>query len=208
MSRVGRGLRDILLESSLIIFSILLALAVNGWADGRRQERLADHALERFAREIRDNRGRIEAILPYHRALLHAVTRVDSLGGVHSFAEWRREVPEFSGFYPAELVTTAWESAVTLGVLSGMGYDTVAALSELYGLQDDLDRFNWSYLPLFDFSDGSMPTTVRRANAYFQTVLSYEEALLQRYGAVLATIGYAETEPRPEPRPEARPGPR
>lgn len=191
MERPKKTFADLALESVMIIFSVLLALAASSWAESRREHTLADQARASFVQEIRANRDRVAQALPYHRALTAAVLRVDSAGGVSSYAEWQRRVPIWSGFAPPDLVTTAWQSALATGALTQLPYRDVSALSNAYTLQGKLDAFIASYLPLFDFSDPAMAGTVRRMHAYMQTVMSYETALLRDYDSTLVHLGAA-----------------
>jgi hypothetical protein len=188
MERLKEKLPELALESIMIVFSVLLALAASSWADTRREHTLVEQARTSFVRELESNRARVAAAMPYHRALTAAVMEVDSVGGVRSYADWKHRVPIWSGFAPPDLTATAWQSALTTGVLARMPYRDVAVLSNAYTLQGKLDVFNTSYLPLFDFSDASMPGTVRRMRAYMQTVVVYEEAITSDYDSALAVL--------------------
>ena len=124
----------------------------------------------------------------YHVALTAAAEKIDSLGGVRTYAEWRRRVPIWSGFRPPDVTTTAWQTAIATGALSGLPYRQIGVLSDAYTLQSKLDAFTSSYVPGFDFSDAAMPATVRRISAYMQTVVSFESALLKDYEQGLAAL--------------------
>lgn len=189
--KVRRRLLEIVVESAMIVLSVLLALAANGWADTRKQHRLEVQSHASFVREIRANRALLLRALPYHEALTQAVIAVDSAGGVTSYRAWKRRVPIWSGFAPPDLSATAWQSALTTGALGGRPYAEVAALSRSYTVQGKLDAFTLAYLPLFDFADPAMAGTVRRMNVYMQTVLSFEHALLHDYDAALLILGEA-----------------
>ncbi|HEX7090942.1 MAG TPA: hypothetical protein VF192_12450 [Longimicrobiales bacterium] len=188
MARGGKTLRAVLLESGLIVFSILLALAVDGWRERRGEAQLARRALRSFELEIRQNKRNIEEVLPYHRTLAASVRRADSLGRIRNYADWKEQLPEFSGFHPPDLPATAWQSALAVGALASMGYDTVAALSKLYYYQGKLDAFTHASLTGFDFSDSRIPATVRQAYVYLATVVPNEENLLDQYDEVLRLI--------------------
>jgi hypothetical protein len=56
------------------------------------------------------------------------------------------------------------------------------------GIRSPREPFTGAYIPLFDFSDAAMPATVRRMNAYMQTVISFETALLREYADGLQTL--------------------
>jgi len=76
-------IRKILIESALIVFSILLALAANAWSDANKQRVLADRALQGVRDEIEGNAQRIRDALPYLRTMEGQVFRADSLKRVH-----------------------------------------------------------------------------------------------------------------------------
>ncbi len=179
---------DLAVQSAMIVLSVLLALAASSWADARKQQRLGDQALLTFAQEMRANRARVTALLPYHDSLDVAAHRADSTRSVQSYADWKRAFPGWSGFAPPDLTTAAWQTALATGALANIRYDRVGALANVYTIQGKLDSFNASYIPLFDFSDASMPSTVRRMRAYSATVLSFERALVSRYDDALKLI--------------------
>ena len=186
--RSRKSIGDLALESAMIVLSVLLALAASRWVDNRKQHQLAAQALASFDREIRANQQRVLEVYPYHQALAAAARRLDSLGTTHSYADWKRQVPAWSGFRPPDVTTTAWQTALTTGALANLPYRQVGALSDAYTLQTKLDAFTGAYIPLFDFSDAAMPATVRRINAYMQTVVSFETTLLREYADGLQTL--------------------
>jgi hypothetical protein len=73
-----------LVESVFVVASILLALAVDEWAQNREYAELADQSLVIFEREIRQNRARIENASPYHQ-------------GIRDLLGQMRELPRPSG---------------------------------------------------------------------------------------------------------------
>src|SRR5262249_12130356 len=91
-------IRRFLFESALIVFSILLALAVNQWVDKRKQRETTDRAVTAIRAEIAGNADRVRERLPYHRQLEADLRRVDSLGIVHRYSDFKRAAPEWSGF--------------------------------------------------------------------------------------------------------------
>ena len=190
-SRTESPIRRILVESALIVISILLALAANQWADARKQRALTARAFNALRAEISGNAERVRAGLPYHRSLEASSHRADSLGLVHTYADFKRNVPNWSGFEQPEYDGTAWQSAVTLGAVANMGFDTVQVLSRLYTLQSKFDQFNTAGVTTFDFSDAAMPSTVRRVWVYVFTMRVNEEDVLERYTAALKMLGPA-----------------
>ena len=181
--------RRIIVESALIVFSILLALAVGQCADAHKQNVLTDRALHAIRDEIAGNAERVVAALPYHRSLEDETRRADSSGLVHSYVDFKRGAPNWSGFRNPELDATAWQSAITMGVVPNIGFDTVRTLSRLYALQAKFDQYNTSGIPTFDFSDAAMSSTVRRMWVYVGTMRTNEDTLVNRYREVLRLLG-------------------
>jgi hypothetical protein len=119
-----------LFESALIVFSILLALAINGWKEDRDNQRLASQALANFEREIQDNSGKIATRIPYHSRLSESFKKSRSMS----------EVPGWQGIKPPILQDTAWQTALATNALSQIRYDTVSALSRVYTYQKSVDK--------------------------------------------------------------------
>lgn len=68
--RAESPLFRILLESALIVLSILLALGVNEWRENRRDAERRASALADLRAEIAASREAVERTLPYHREIL------------------------------------------------------------------------------------------------------------------------------------------
>ena len=188
-------IRRFLFESALIVFSILLALAVNQWSDSRKQRELTERALTAIRGEITGNVKRIEEGRPYHFSLETELRRADSAGVVHRYSDLKHAAPDWSGFENPELDATAWQSALTLGVAPNLGFDTLQTLSRLYGLQTRFDQYNSAGIPTFDFSDEAMHSTVRRMYVYVATMRTNEDTLLNRYNKALKLLGSRSSAP-------------
>jgi hypothetical protein len=186
-------IRRILVESALIVFSILLAFAANQWNDARKQQALVERSLRSVRDEIAGNAKRVQERLPYHRSLERETFLADSSKRVRSFADLKLAAPDWSGFNNPELDGTAWQTAITLGAVTGMGFDTVRTLSRLYAMQGKVDQFASGSISSFDFADQAMPATVRRMWVYFFTSRVLEDTLLNRYAGALKLIGAPDT---------------
>jgi len=121
----------VLVESVFIIFSVLVALAVDEWREARSNREQAAQAESAILEELRSNRALVDEALRYHSSLvdtLIAYARDARTPTVQTFP---------SGFVaPAQLSHTAWVSASETGALSHMDYHTVLRLSNLYAQQE------------------------------------------------------------------------
>ncbi|HEX6306557.1 MAG TPA: hypothetical protein VFZ69_00140 [Longimicrobiales bacterium] len=117
-------------ESLLIVMSILLALAVDEWQEGRDYQELAQHSLQVFASEIEQNLAVLNEIVPYHLGLRDVVSDMaaepERVTDVHSILE---------GLEPTVLQNTAWETALATGAFRYIDVATVSKLSRMYSLQ-------------------------------------------------------------------------
>lgn len=177
-------------ESALIIASILLALAVDEWREDQQNQELANQALFSFARELRQNRARIQDVAPYHAGLRQVLARLAYAEGAGSGAADLRSVVE--GLEPTVLLSSAWETALATGALNYMGYETVSALSLTYSLQSRFEEYSRSELPslnpLANLSDTDRRIVIRRALSYVEEVAQREQELLGVYGQALRMI--------------------
>ena len=178
----------VLVESVLVVGSILLALALDEWNEDREFEDLATRSLVNFEREIQQNRLRLEDVTPFHVGLRGLLTNMDS-DDAEVPATAIRNILE--GFQPALLVSTAWETAVATGALGYMGYDVVAGLSLTYSLQERLVTLNRSGLNdilVGGFRSGETDLLVYMANRYMRELTEAEQGLQGVYDLVLGLI--------------------
>lgn len=188
-------LGKLLVESLLIVLSILLALAVDSWREGRRNAARAEQALAGFEAEIRRNRATLEAVTPYHLQLLNAFGEQIEKGEIRRFADFRK-IAGFQGLRPAILEETAWRTAVATGTLEHIDYETVQALSRLYTRQERFTEFTAASTDLFgptSLADENIPALVKGIAAHLVDVTHAEKTLQEGYTNMLRRL-------------EARPG--
>lgn len=125
-------LPTVMIESLLIVVSILLALWLDGRQDDLEAQEVVDLSIVNFERELKQNRNLIADIFPYHAGLqsvLHEMSSdqsADRLSSLHNILD---------GLQMGVLFSSAWETAVATGALTRMDFDLVSALSRTYSLQ-------------------------------------------------------------------------
>ena len=122
----------VLFESALITMSILLALGLDEWREGRHDQEAVEQALSNFVSEIRRNKARVDDAAPFNRGLRDVLDRRNRDGDINSGSEFIDIVESYN---PVVLQSTAWETALATGSVSKMKYNLVSALSLTYGLQ-------------------------------------------------------------------------
>lgn len=188
-------LGKLLVESLLIVLSILLALAVDSWREGRRNAARAEQALAGFEAEIRRNKAALEAVAPYHVQLLNRLGEQIGKGEIRRFEDFRK-LAGFQGLRPAILEATAWRTAMATGTLEHLDYEMAQALSRLYTRQERFTEYTTSSTDLFSptsLADENIPALVKGITAHLVDVTHGEKALQEAYADVLRRL-------------EARPG--
>ena len=211
----GEWLPRILVESTLIVLSILLALAVGEYERNREDEELATQALAAFQREIRQNRARLEDVGPYRRGLRDVIGRMSASGALASSDEFQATIG-LEALRPAFLTSTVWETALTTGALPHIDFDVVNALSLTYSLQARLEEFSRTGMPPLArggyVTGDDMTGAIKEVTVYLGELSRSEGELLGAYEEVLRILEEAsradsaavagpstDTEPAPDP---------
>ena len=134
---VSIWLPQVIIESVLIVVSILVALGLDSWRQNREDEEFVRTALSNFEIEIRQNQARVEDAAPFNMGLRLVLSQHYGVGDIDTVDEFVNMVEIYS---PAELQSTAWDTALATGSLAKMEYSLVTALSLTYSLQDRYDR--------------------------------------------------------------------
>jgi hypothetical protein len=187
-----RRLTRLLLDSVLIVASILLAFALNGWWEARQDRLLADRATATFAQEIAQNRQNLAGVMPYHMGLHDLFAGLSAAGTVRTFEDVR-ELEGFDGFQPAFLTTTAWHSAIATGALVHLDYDLVRELSALYTFQDRYTEYSdfRHLLAPGALTDANISAALFSAEIHLIDVISGARDLVAMYDRVLEQLGAA-----------------
>ena len=184
-----RTLSGLLLDSALIVASILLAFALNGWWEARQDRQLAEKALTSIEIEIAQNRSNVLAVMPYHRRLHELIAGLSAAGSIRTFEDVRG-LEGFDGFQPAFVTTTAWTTAINTGALNHMDYALVNDLSAVYAFQErfaDYSDFRHLLAPAA-MAEANIAATVFSAEIYLIDVLTGARELVDRYDAMLARL--------------------
>lgn len=176
-----------LLESVLLIGSILLALAVDEWAEDRDYAELANQSLAIFQREILQNRARLEDSRPYHGGIRDLLAQMRVTPGVSADA---RRVME--GLEPPVLLNTAWETALATGALTHMDFEIVSALSLTYSIQETFEDRNRLERPRLGSGEGlsnaQRVEQIEDAYQYVAALTRGEDELMTVYEQALSLI--------------------
>lgn len=175
-----------LVESALIVFSVLLALGVDGWSNSREHRKQARAAEAEVLQELRSNRDLVEQARQYHGGLLRLIASSREQGDALTMRDFDR------GFVsPAQISHTAWASASETGALSHMEYSTVLRLSRIYAQQERYTEQARSigqllYAEIYHNGTESIVANIRNLAGLISTFVYREEELLKMYDATLS----------------------
>lgn len=129
----GKGL----FEAALIVFSVLLALTLDGWREDASEQARFREAVQSLADELKLNRELLAgpSYIDHHRRLLaHYQSRANA-GSSEGADEGFK-----TGLHPAPLRGTAWASLAESGVARLMPFGLRASLAGIYRDQVSLDE--------------------------------------------------------------------
>ena len=189
MPRFKVWLPRALFESVLIVFSILLALAMNEWQQDRERVHVVHRSILLLEREIRRNESSLTDQVPYHAGLRVVLHKGVGGDGVATVAAYREVMQEFE---PASFINSAWSTAMATGSLANMDFELVSAISLTYGIQSRLEQI-YATGPADLMQSGkltqeNLPTTISAASRYIDDVTAREDELEGVYKQALQII--------------------
>lgn len=174
----------ILLEVTLIVFSILLALGVDSCRERHAKRELADAALANIRAEIELNQATLERVLPGHRGLRAR------LAEAMARLERGEDADTQVDFTPLNMISAAWETAATTQALEPVEFQKVQLLARLYTGQRWIQRFDDAWMAATLNPQNRLPAMRR---VYLSTLLGLienyigvEEELQRNFAAVLS----------------------
>lgn len=191
-STTSDWLPRVLFESFLITISILAALALDQWRENRQDAEAIQQALSNFVSEIQRNQARIEDTAPFNRGLLEVLRNRYETKDIGSVDDYVNMVESYA---PADLRTTAWETALATGSLAEMEYDLVSVLSFTYGKQSDYEIATQSGMAdltsLQNLSDDRLELATYNAVRYLNGISGLESELGVIYDEALTVVDAA-----------------
>ncbi len=194
-AKLASWLPRTIVESALIVISILLALALDEWQEDLEIQELIDRSIVNFQNELTQNKSRIEDIGVYHRGVLQVLQRRTFVSDSQSLEEFRNIM---EALQPIVLTSSAWATAVATGALGRMDYELVSALTLTYNTQLRFDDDYRSTLRLLlspiNLNKENLPITTYNAGRFVTDVTSAESELSVYYAQTLELIKQFEPE--------------
>ena len=189
-SKIAEWLPKALLESVLIVISILLALGLDEWKEDQEIQALIDRTLMNFTHELIQNKSRIEDVKAYHQGVWQILERRNNAPEAASLSEFRNIMDTMQ---PIVLTSSAWQTAVATGALARMDFELVSALTLTYNSQMRFDEnYNSmlkSLLAPSSLNDQNLDITMKNATRFVANVTSAESELSAYYAQTLNLLG-------------------
>lgn len=186
-----------LFECALIVVSVLVALAVANWAEERRTAARVAEARAYFVGEIRSNREILAdpAYIPHHERLRGIFAQTAEIGN----PTLDQAMPAFralfqTGIHVAPLRDAVWRSASSSDLLAEMPLTEVFLLSDIYQMQDQLQRLHEGFVQgspamLAGMEAGrGVRAGITSTQLHLGDVVASEQALLEKYDQALAEL--------------------
>ena len=178
-----------LVESVLIVVSIMLALALDEWQEDQEIQELIDRSLVNFSNELTRNKLRIEDVSAYHRGINQILVKRNDMPNTTSIPEFRNIMDSMQ---PVVLTNSAWQTAVATGALGRMDFELVSALSLTYNTQLRFDENYNSRLQLLlapnNLQTQNLDITIYNASRFVSDVTTSESELAGYYTATLELL--------------------
>jgi hypothetical protein len=184
----------LVLESALIVGSVLLGFALNEWRVQRADRALAASVLAGFRQEIEANLALLEKFQPQHARFAAAIAALDPAAVAGRTAmDVALSVRTDDGTVLMAPAEAAWQTAVSTGALRLLDYETAAMLSRIYLSQRDYVGSTATRLTdlVFDarmFDAGEAVRSLRLAMALLTELAAQEASLMGEYRAALRHI--------------------
>lgn len=189
--------RSFLLEAFFVALGVALALAADSWRESLKQKQRAAVALTSIREEIEANRKAVRESLDYHLHLtetLRAFALQARQEGKQGTARYPSGGVFSQGFVkPAQVLSTAWETANATDVTSHMKYADVLALARTYNRQEHYEGQSDQvreliYTRLFDEGFQGIVRGYVNLNSIISTMWYRECELLASYAEVSAQL--------------------
>jgi hypothetical protein len=144
LKRLALGLKPssrVVLESALIVFSVLLGFAVTEWRERIAEKHLASTVLTNVVAEVEQNLTGLTSQIEKHQRMIASLKAIDLAAAKGT--GWDVAISAMGGGLNAlPMREAAWQAAVSSGALRFIDYDVAAALSDIYTTQIDVYGHN------------------------------------------------------------------
>ena len=148
-------------ETFFVVLGVLLALALDEWRQGRREQEVVVLALQNIRDEIQANRAEVQRALTLHREQMGLLEKTPDLA---------------LALRPAMIRNNAWQAAQSSQAAARMDFSAVAAFSKMEELQKVYQGLLAGVMPSLYLKDRRPEMSL-----VIQDLVWFEQGLLQAY---------------------------
>lgn len=192
MSEPAFSWKSVIFESLFVVLGVVLAFLGNEYRSNVQEEQKAKKALKSIVFEVENNKNAIESSLKYHEYLR------DTLYTFMRNNPSENSIPQIKVFErgfisPAELLSTAYQTALATDVLNNYRYELVLEIGNLYAKQQsyDLQKSRVGdiiYKALYADGTGKMLKNYRNLLSVILTFTYKERELIKAYDITLKDL--------------------
>jgi hypothetical protein len=194
--KVGKTTIHWVLEALMILVSVGLAFGVAEFRESRANHELAGRVLRSLQAEVEHNLAALEPWTSFNATFRQQLARADtsnsSQSAIQVYLAARPPLPPGATVDAPSVRRGAWDAALSTGALRLVDYDVVAALSDIYQMQDGygiiVGRLVTAMHGASDFDPASRVAVVRQASAELSELAYSEKLLIDLYRQHLPAI--------------------
>lgn len=193
----------VLVESVLIVFSILLALFFDEWRNERNLAEQRDRAIADIHAEIVLNLAAVEGVVGYHRTVRDSLgallRRLGQDSGAEASAWELAQDAAPNGIQRPGVTSTAWQTAAASEALALLDIGLTNRLGSLYdiqarGIESTVQRVQDLLFDPILFDPGRSIAVLRVLQALANEMAGQELYLAERYREILAEPSFEDLE--------------
>ena len=194
--------KDFLLQSILIVFSVILALFLNELRTNQKTQNETQLALGNVIKEIKDNYRSLEYVKGYHK---RGMNRIDSIIGEAQQSGTPLSEPLFNlfrialpnGILPPNTQRSAWNCMNSTGLLTELSYDQLYTLTRIYNLQAEGVETTWRSVANHLMSIETLDESKKQVNLQllsmlFSELYQQEIYLMEKMEGALEKLGVSQ----------------
>lgn len=190
-------INKLLIESALIIFSVLFALFINRFAENIKMQNQKKVALQRISNELKSNQKLLDDVISRHSLILRNINRVmtnqeDSLRKklfAKNYFDFTL-LSEGKSIFPRLPSSTSWEVAKSTGIIAAFDYDVLEALTDTYSSKQSIEAITLPKIidELFKVGDNTSNTKLLVLQLEFEELVAQEKTMRERIAEALQKI--------------------
>lgn len=192
---IKRNTIKVVFESSLIIFSVLLALFLNEYREELAKNQEKERALEMVSIELKSNLKTLNEWLPYHKEVLKNLEK--SFDDNHNLS-FDDQYTLIKSLFPKGIVQTmldnsSWEAIKQSNVSSTINLDIIFSLSKLYkiqslGIESNLQLILVILSSRESIRKGNLRETIFLLKNHFNELVGQEVYMINVYKKLIGEI--------------------